>query len=87
MLIMLMLLLLKCNLEEKPEVWVFPEGGVARKSFQVSVQISASYSYDNNDDVWFTDKHESRFGKLTDILGESILLNLASEHRPGWLGA
>ena len=44
-----MLLLLKCNLEEKPEVWVFPEGGVARKSFQVSVQISASDSYDDDD--------------------------------------
>ena len=121
MLIMLMLLLLKCNLEEKPEVWVFPEGGVARKSFQVSVQISASDSYDDDDydddDVFgddddasssrrvewrvfpgcnsdetyyeqtFPDQHESRFGKLTDILGEPILLNLASEHRPGWLGA
>ena len=60
---------------------------MARKSFQVSVQISASYSYDNDDDVWFPDQHESRFGKLTDILREPILLNLASEHRPGWLGA
>ena len=49
MLITMVVMLLECNLEEKPEVWVFPEGGVARKSFQVSVHISASDSYDDDD--------------------------------------